>query len=329
MIRHSSVVTRHCLSWLAALVLATACIAAVAQDYPSKPVRLLVAFPPGGGPDIVARLLAAKLTESLGQQFIVENRVGANGNIVGDLTVKATPDGHTLLVGQDSLLAINPHLYDKMPFDPLRDLVPVASLVSNGFVLAVNPALPVTTLPEFVDHVRRANPLLQYASGGNGSQHHLTMERLKARAGFPMAHVPYKGGAPATTATVAGEVQAMMSGTSTAPQIRAGRLRALAVTSLRRSMVLPEVPTIAEFYPGFEMTQWYGLFAPPGTPPAVLAQVRAEVNKTLATPDMKDKLKNAGGIEAWISAQQEFVKAIRDDHAKYARLVREVGARLD
>ena len=303
--------------------------AANAQPYPSKPVRLLVAFPPGGGPDIVARLLAAKLTETLGQQFIVENRVGANGNIVGDITVKATPDGHTLLVGQDSLFAINPHLYDKMPFDPLRDLVPVASLVSNGFVLAVNPALPAATLPEFVEYVRRVSPPLQYASGGNGSQHHLTMERLKARAGFQMVHVPYKGGAPATTATVAGEVQAMMSGTSTAPQIRAGRLRALAVTSLTRSTVLPDVPTIAEFYPGFEMTQWYGLFAPPGTPQTVLAQVRAEVNKVLAQPDMKDKLRNAGGIEAWISSPQEFVKAIRDDHAKYAKLVRDVGARLD
>src|SRR5882672_4476616 len=247
--------------------------AAIAQQFPSKPVRLLVAFPPGGGPDLVARLLAAKLTETLGRQFIVENRVGANGNLAGDLTVKATPDGHTLLVGQDSLLTINPHLYDKMPFDPLRDLVPVASLVSNGFVLAVNPSLPATTLPEFVEYVRRASPPLQYASGGNGSQHHLTMERLKARAGFRMVHVPYKGGAPATTATVAGEVQAMMSGTSTAPQIRAGRLRALAVTSLRRSTVLPEVPTIADFYPGFEMTQWYGLFAPAGTPEAVLARL--------------------------------------------------------
>jgi tripartite-type tricarboxylate transporter receptor subunit TctC len=311
------------------LCCALAAFAVNAQPYPSKPVRLLVAFPPGGGPDLVARLLAAKLTETLGQQFIVENRVGANGNIAGDLTVKATPDGHTLLVGQDSLLTINPHLYDKMPFDPLRDLVPVASLVSNGFVLAVNPSLPATTLPEFVEYARRASPPLQYASGGNGSQHHLTMERLKARAGFRMAHVPYKGGAPATIATVAGEVQAMMSGTSTAPQIRAGRLRALAVTSLRRSTVLPDVPTIADFYPGFEMTQWYGLFAPPGTPRAVLARVRAEVNQALSTPDMRDKLKNAGGIEAWISSPQDFARAIRDDYAKYAKLVRDVGAGLD
>ena len=314
--------------WVAAALSVSAGAPAQAQ-YPAKPVRLLVAFPPGGGPDLVARLLAAKLTDTLRQQFIVENRVGANGNIAGDIAAKATPDGHTLLIGQDSLLVINPHLYGKMPFDPLRDLVPVASLVSNGFVLAVNPALPAATLPEFIEYARRASPPLQYASGGNGSQHHFTMERLKARAGFQAVHVPYKGGAPATTATVAGEVMAMMSGTSTAPQIRAGRLRALAVTSTRRSTVLPEVPAIAEFYPGFEMTQWYGLFAPPGVPAPVLARLRAETSKALAAPDMRDRLRNAGGIEAWIIAPGEFAQAIRDDHAKYSKLAREVGIRLD
>ncbi len=328
MVRHPSLVTRHCLVCLAAILAAFAGFSVSAQ-YPTKPLRLLVAFPPGGGPDIVARLLAAKLTEALGQQVVVDNRTGANGNIAGEALVKSSADGYTLLVGQDSLLTINPHLYRTMPFNPLRDLAPVASLVSNGFVLAVNPAVPATTLPEFVEFARRANPPLQYASGGNGSQHHFTMERLKARAGFQAVHVPYKGGAPATTATVAGEVMAMMSGTSTAPQIRAGRLRALAVTSLRRSTVLPEVPTIAEFYPGFEMTQWYGLFAPVGVPEPVLARLRAETGKALASPDMKDKLKNAGGIEAWISTPGEFVKVIRDDHAKYAKLVQEIGIRLD
>ncbi len=303
--------------------------AAAAQPYPTKPVRLLVAFPPGGGPDIVARLLAAKLTDALGQQVVVDNRIGANGNIAGEALVKSTADGYTLLVGQDSLLTINPHLYRKMPFDPLRDFAPVASLVSNGFVLAVNPAVPAATLPEFVEYARRTSPPLQYASGGNGSQHHFTMERLKARAGFQAVHVPYKGGAPATTATVSGEVMAMMSGTSTAPQIRAGRLRALAVTSLSRSTVLPEVPTIAEFYPGFEMIQWYGLFAPVGVPQPLIARLRAEVNKALAAPDMKEKLKNAGGIEAWIGTPGEFVKVIRDENAKYAKLVQELGIKLD
>jgi tripartite-type tricarboxylate transporter receptor subunit TctC len=200
------------------------------QAFPARTVRLLVSIPPGGGPDIVARLLAPRLSESLGQPVVVENRVGGNGTVAGEVLVKSAPDGHTLFVAADSVLVINPHLYGRMPFDPLKDFVPVASLVSNGFFLAVNPSVPARTFPEFIEYVRNANPPLQYGSGGNGSQHHLTMERLKQRAGFAMVHVPYKGGAPATTATVAGVVPAMMSGTSTAGQIKAGRLRALAFT---------------------------------------------------------------------------------------------------
>ena len=216
-----------------------------------------------------------------------------------------------------------------MPFDPQKDLAPVASLVSNGFFMAVNPSVPARTFPEFIEYARRANPPLQYASGGNGSQHHLTMERLKARAGIDMVHVPYKGGAPATTATVAGEVAVMMSGTSTAPQIKAGRLRALAFTGPQRSRVLPEVPAIAEFYPDFVMVQWYGLFAPAGTPEAVLARLRAEVNKALLLPDIRDKLTNAGGVEPWITTPEEFAVEIRNEYARYAKLVKDVGAKVD
>ena len=290
---------------------------------------MIVPIPPGGGPDIVARLIAARLGEALGQPFVVENRVGGNGAVAGEQVARAAPDGYTLLVGMDSLVAINPHLYANMPFDPLTDLLPVASLVSNGFFLVVNPQLPVHTLAEFVEYARRANPPLQYASGGNGSQHHLTMERLKQRAGIALIHIPYKGGAPATTATVAGEVAAMMSGTSTAPQIRAGRLRPLAYTGLKRSSLLPEVPTISESYAEFEMTQWYGLFAPPGTAQAVLSRIREEVNRIISASDVREKLHAAGGVEPWISTPEEFAQAIRRDHAKYSRLVREVGARID
>jgi len=310
--------------------IAVALLASVAAaQYPSKPVRLLVPIPPGGGPDLVGRLIAARLTETLGQPVVVENRVGGNGMVAGEAVAKAAPDGYTLLVGMDSLLAINPHLYARMPFDPLSDLAPVASLVSNGFFLVVNPQLPVHNLAEFIEYAKRANPPLQYASGGNGSQHHLTMERLKGRAGIGLAHIPYKGGAPATAATVSGEVAAMMSGTSTAPQIKAGRLRVLAYTGPKRSSLLPEVPTIAETYPDFEMTQWYGLFAPPATPEAVLARLRAEVNRVLKEPGIRERLHNAGGVEAWITTPGEFAAAISDDHAKYARLVREIGARID
>jgi len=311
------------------LSLIVLCPAAWAQNYPTKPIRLLVPIPAGGGPDIVGRLVAARLSESLGQQVVVENRVGANGTVAGEAVVKSAPDGYTLLVGMDSLLTINPHLYSKMPFDPLQDLTPVASLVSNGFFLAINPHVPAASLPEFIEYARQANPPLQYASGGNGSQHHLTMERLKARAGVNLLHVPYKGGTPATIATLQGEVSAMMSGTSTAVQIRAGKLRAIAYTGPKRSAILPDVPAVAEYYPDFEMTQWYGLFAPPRTPETVLARLRVEVTRALRAPDMADKLKAAGGVEAWITTPEEFVAAIRADHAKNGKLVRETGVKLD
>lgn len=313
---------------LAALLAAPFCNIALAQ-YPSRPIRLLVPFPPGGGPDLVGRILAPKLSEALGPAVVVENRVGSNGNIAGEAVAKSPADGYTLLVGNDSLFVINAHLYKQMPFDPLKDLAPVASLVSNGFFLAVNPSVPAQTLPEFVEYARKADPPLQYASGGNGSQHHLTMERLKARAGFRMGHVPYKGGAPATTATVAGEVAAMMSGTSTAGQIKAGRLRALAFTGPRRSRVLPDVPAVAEFYPDFVMVQWYGLFTPAGTPEPVVARLRAETNKVLLLPDVKERLSNAGGVEPWITTPEEFAGQIRGEYATYGKLVKEVGAKID
>jgi len=300
-----------------------------AAQYPSRPIRLLVGFPPGGGPDIVARLLAPKLAEALGQPVVVENRIGSTGTLAGDAVAKSPADGHALLVGQDGLFVINPHLYREMPIDPLKDLVPVTSLVSNGFFLAINPSVPARDFAEFIEYARRADPPLQYGSGGNGSQHHLTMERLKARTGIKMVHVPYKGGAPATTATVAGEVSAMMSGTSTAGQIRAGRLRAIAFTGPQRSRVLPDVPTIAEFYPDFVMVQWYGLFAPAGTPDAVIARLRTETNKILVLPDVKERLSNAGGVEPWITAPEEFAAQIRSEYATYGKLVKEVGAKID
>jgi len=319
---------RFALALLAALWAALLGFDAAAQ-YPTKPIRLLVPFAPGGGPDIVARLIAPRLAHALGQPVVVENRAGSNGIIGGDIVAKSSPDGHTLLVGADSLVVINPHLYAKMPFDPQKDLAPVATLVSNGFFLAINPSVPAQTFPEFIEYARRSDPPLHYASGGNGSQHHLTMERLKARTGVSMVHIPYKSGAPATTATVAGEVAAMMSGTSTAGQIRAGRLRALAFTGPRRSKVLPDVPAIAEFYPDFVMVQWYGLFAPAGTPEPVLTRLRAEVANALVLPDVMDKLRNAGGVEPWITSPEEFAAELRSEYAKYAKLVKDVGAKID
>ena len=313
---------------LAACLLALASSAALAQ-YPSRPIKLIVPIPAGGAPDIAARVVGQKLSELLGAPVVVENHAGSNGNIAGDMVAKAPPDGYTLLLGQDSLIAINPHLYAKMPFDPLKDLVPVATLVANQFVLAVNPSLPVRNFQEFVEYARRTVPPLPYASGGNGSQHHLSMEILKLRAGIDLLHVPFKGGAPATMATVAGDTAAMFAGTSTKPQIKAGKLRALAATGAQRSPEFPELPTIGEFYPGYEVTIWLALFAPAGTPEAVLVRLRAAVEKSLATPDVKERLNAAGGLEPFATTPDEFSALIRRDYDKYGKIVKAIGIKVD
>src|SRR6266545_834667 len=266
---------------IGALLFPLLCFAASAfAQFPSRPIKILVTIPPGGAPDIVARVVGDKISPSLGQPVVIENKPGANGNAAAAEVARAPADGYTLLLGADSLIAINPHLYSKM-IDTLKELTPISSLVSNQFVLSINPALPPNTFPEFIEYARKANPPLAYASGGQGSQHQLTMEMLKARAGIDLVHVPYRGGTPATTATMAGEVAAMFSGTSSAPQIRAGRLRALAVAGAKRTPSFPELPTIGEFYPGFENSIWLGLFGPAGLPEDVLIRLRKEINQIL------------------------------------------------
>ncbi len=308
-------------------VLLAASTTAFAQ-FPSRAITILVPIPPGGAPDIAARVVAAKLSENIGQAVVVENRAGANGNIATDLVAKAAPDGHTLGLLADSQITINPHLY-KMPLDTLRDLTPVTPVAVNQFVLTVNPSLPVRTFPEFVAYAKNANPPLAYASGGNGSQHHLTMEMLKQRAGINLLHVPYKGGAPAATATVAGDTMAMWSGSSNAPQIKAGRLRPLAVSGAQRSAQYPELPTIGEFYPGFENSIWLGLFGPANVPENVLVKLRAELKRVLEAPDVKEKLNAAGGLDPYVASPEEFTALIKRDYAKYAQVVKEIGIKLD
>jgi len=298
-------------------------------QYPSRPVRIVVTIPPGGAPDIAARIIGQRLGESLGQPFVIENRPGANGNTAAAEVARAPADGYTLILAADSLIAINPHLYARMPVDTLKELGPVASLVSNQFVLSVNPSLPVKSFPEFIEYAKKAKPPLAYASGGNGSQHQLTMEMLKQRAGFDMVHVPYRGGAPATTATVSGEVAAMFAGTSTAPQIRAGRLRALAVAGAKRSRAFPDLPTIAEFYPGFENSIWLGLFGPAGMPEEVLAKLRSEITRTLQAPEVIEKLHGAGSLEPFITSPEEFSALIRRDYERYGKIIKEIGVKAD
>ncbi|HEY6242061.1 MAG TPA: tripartite tricarboxylate transporter substrate binding protein [Burkholderiales bacterium] len=298
-------------------------------QYPARPIKLIVPIPPGGAPDISARVVGQRLSELVGQPVVVENRPGSNGNIAMDFVAKSPADGYTLGLLADSMITINPHLYREMQTDPLRDLVPVASVVSNQWVLSVNPSVPVKNFGEFLEHARRTAPPLAYASGGNGSIHQLAMEMLKQRAGINLIHVPYKGGAPATTATVAGEVAAMFSGTSSAPQIKAGRLRALAVTGPQRSALFPDLPTISEFYPGYEVTIWLGLFAAAGTPEAVIGRLHAEVNKSLAEPETRSKLNAAGGLEAYITTAAEFAELIRRDYEKYGKVLKDVGVKVD
>jgi tripartite-type tricarboxylate transporter receptor subunit TctC len=312
-------------SILAALLVCFS-MGAMAQ-YPSRPIHLYVPIPPGGAPDIAARILADKLAAALGQPVVVENKVGSNGNIATEAIARAEPDGYTLGLIADSQVVINPHIY-KMEVDPLKQLTPVASAASNQFVLAINPQIPARTLPEFIEYARRHQPPLAYASGGNGSQHHLTMEMLKARTGIDLLHVPYRGGAPATQATVSGETAAMWAGSSNASQIKAGRLRALAVSGGKRSAAYPDLPTIAEFYPGFENSIWLGIFGPAGLPADVLERLRTEIRRALEAPETKERFNRAGGLEPLVTTPEEFAAMIQRDYEKYGAAVKKLGIKI-
>jgi len=288
--------------WNAVLVLAGLCLAGAAHaQYPTKPIRLIVLIAPGGAPDVAARVMAPKLGEYLGQPIVVENKPGSNGNIAAEYVAHSPPDGYTLLFGADSMAVINPHVYTKSAFDPLTELTPVATTMITQLILSVNPSVPAKDFKEFLDYARHADPPLQYASGGNGSQHHLSTEMLKQRAGINLVHIPYKSGSPAVAAAVAGEVPIVMAGTSAGPLIKAGKLRAIAVTGHNRLALLPDVPTIGEFYPGYEVNNWLGIWAPAGTPEPVIARLRTEINRVLALPEVKERMGAVGGAQPWIT----------------------------
>ncbi len=313
---------------LAALALVAIAGQAAAQQYPTHPVKILVTIPPGGAPDIAARLLAQRMTETMGSSFFVENRSGANGNVAADAIAKGEPDGYTLIVAADSLLTINPHVYPSLPYDPLKDLLPVSSVASNQFFLSVNPKLPVKTVPELVEYAKKANPPLPYASGGNGSQHQLGIEMLKQRAGIDLLHVPYRGGAPAGMATVAGETMVVLAGASNAGLLRGGQLRGLATTGTKRSPLFPDLPPIADYYPGYDLTIWLGLFAPPATPQPIVTKLHDEVQKILKEPEFAQKLNVTGALEPLIMTPAEFSALIKRDYDKYGKLVRDVGIKM-
>ncbi|HUQ26617.1 MAG TPA: tripartite tricarboxylate transporter substrate binding protein [Burkholderiales bacterium] len=312
----------------ALLALSFAAFSAAAQ-YPARPIRLLVPNPPGGATDNLARAVAPKLGEALGQPVVVDNRPGSNGNLASELAAKAPPDGYTLLLCADAQIVIGPHLYARMPLDTLKDLAPVATLANTQMLLVVSPALPAKTLQEFVELARKTNPPLPYASIGNGSQHHLVMEMLKARAGIDLLHVPFKGGGPATTAILGGEIVAMFGGNSVSGHVRAGKLRALAVAGRQRSQIFPDLPKLSDAYPGLEVTPWLAVFAPVGISEGVLSRLRSEVNKLLEDPDTRERIRRLGGLEPYPSTPQEFEALLRSEYAKYGEIVRAAGAKID
>ena len=320
-------IDRVCLLTSAFLLGCTLAAPAAAQQYPVRPIRLLVPNPPGGATDNLARVVAPKFTELLGQTLVVDNRPGAAGNLAAEVAAKATPDGHTLFLAADGQIVISPHLYRKLPFDTLKDLTPVASLVSTQMLLAVHPSLPVKSVQEFVEYARRASPPLAYASIGNGSQHHLAMEMLKSRAGINLLHVPFKGGGPALVALFGGEVSVMFGGSSAGPFVRSGKLRALALAG-KRNDAYPGLPALSETYPGLEVSPWLGLFAPAGLPRSVLDRLRAETGRLLADPGTLGRIRGIA-LDPFVTTPQEFTAQIRAEYTRYGEVVKAVGVKID
>jgi tripartite-type tricarboxylate transporter receptor subunit TctC len=302
---------------------------AAAQDYPARPIRMIVPYPPAGGTDIVARVISEPLGRELGQPIVIENRGGAAGNVGTDAAAKAAPDGYTVLFTLSSH-TINPKLYDKLPFDVEKDFAPIGLAASIPQILVANPSLPVHNVQELIAYAK-ANPgKLNFASVGTGSPGHIAGELFKLKAGVDMVHVPYKGGGPAVTDTLGGQVQLLFVSMPAAWQyVKAGRLRALAVTSDKRSVVAPDVPTLVEAgVPDCVVNSWYGMLVPAKTPPAAIAKLSAALTKVLQTSDVRDKLL-LQGAEATTSTPQEFDALIRDELAKWDYVIRAANIKPD
>ena len=301
-----------------------------AQDYPLRPVRLIVPFPPGGGNDIVARAVAQELGKSLGQQFVVDNRAGAGGAIGAELAARSPADGYTLFLGGVGSHVVNPSLHAKLPYDPIRDFAPVTLIASAPSVLVVTPSLQAASLSELTALAKAHPGKLNYASNGNGSSAQLAAVLYESMAGVRMVHVPYKGVAQALVELMSGEVQVMF-GTLVAilPHIKAGRVRALALTGRNRSALLPEVPTLAEAgLPGYEAGSWYGILAPSGTPAAVVTRLNAEINSAIRQPEVRERLA-AEGAEVVGGTPEQFATHISAELARTKNLVRESGLRVE
>ena len=322
--------TRKFLGHIGAAVLALGLAGgASAQSYPTKPVRLIAPFPPGGSTDLIARLVAQRLSEALGQQVIVENRAGAGGTIGVELAARSAPDGYTIVMGHVGTFGFNPSLYPKLPYDAIRDFAPITNLafVPNGMV--VHPSLPVKTAGDFVKMARaRPNELL-FGSGGNGSAAHLAAEYFRILAKIQLVHVPYKGTGPALIDLIAGQTTMMITGmTAVMPHVKSGKLKLLGVATLKRLPGMPEVPAIAETVPGYDANQWYGVLAPAATPREIVTKLNAEIVKILRRPDVKERLA-ADGAEPIGNTPEVFGAFIKAEIARWAPVVKASGARPD
>ncbi len=303
---------------------------ATAQAWPAKPVRMVVPFPPAGGTDVIARVIGPRLGEALGQQVLIDNRAGANGNVGTELVARAAPDGYTVLLNGGGTLAVNPSLYSRLPYDSVRDFAPVSMVALQPSVLVVHPSVPARSVSELITLARSRPGQLNYASSGSGSLAHLCAEVFKRMAKIDMLHVPYKGAGPSLADLLAGQVHLIFaSSPSVMPHVRNGRLRALGVTTAKRVRATPDVPTIAEAgLPGFELTGWYGLLAPAGTPSPVVNRLNVDLVKTLNVADVQEKLVDQG-LEVATSTPREFADFLKAEIAKYARVVREAGVKVD
>ncbi len=311
---------------LGTLLAATAC-AALAQGYPSKPIRLVVTFPPGGAPDILARLFADKA--QLGQAVVIDNKPGAGGNIGAADVAKAPADGHTLVLATVGTHSINGALYSKMPYDMVRDFAPVAHIASAPNLLVVTNSLPVKNVAELITYMKANPDKLSFGSPGVGTSVHVSGELFKSLTGTQMVHVPYRGRQFAIPDLVGGQIQLMFDNMPSAlPMAKEGKIRALAQTTLTRSPAAPDVPTVAETVPGFEATTWFALFAPAGTPRDVVMKLNAEVQRVFKLPDVADKLKGLG-LEPWLSTPEELAAYQAKEIVKWAKVVKDSGAKAD
>lgn len=315
--------------FIAAFMLTVFAAMAAAQAWPTKPVRVVIPWPPGGSNDVVGRIVMQKVSDAMGQAFVVDNRPGASGAIGAEPVAKSPPDGYTLMVHSTTHLG-NQHLYKKLNYDVVRDFAPVGTLAAQPGVLAIHPSLPVKSVKEFIALAKARPGQINYSSSGSGSAPHLSMALLLSMANINLVHVPYKGGAPQVTALVGGEAQASLATISTVlVHFKSGRLRALGVSSAKRSGVLPDLPTIAESgVPGYEMSPWIAVYAPANTPKAIIDRLNAECNKALKHPDVANSLTHQV-LDPMPSTPEEFAKRIRVDFEKYGKLIKSIGVKVE